>query len=333
MYRLRRIWKPELFQGGGKSGNYFEGWYFKCIDKDLDRRLAFIPGISYARNDPHAFVQVFDGNADTLTYHRYPLSDFEFSTKLFRIRIGKSFFSLRRIDLDLGGEEGGPQGAKITGSLSFDGIVPWPVRLFSPGAMGWYRFAPAMENYHGILSLNHSIDGRLEINGTENDFSGGKGYIEKDWGSSFPKSYIWAQSNHFPDYDVSVTVSVARIPWMGRTFTGQIIGVFTGGKFYSFSTYSGGRLTGFESDTSAGEGRVRFRCETKRHAAAVTLVKKGGVDLKAPVSGEMAAHTHESLDSVLIVELTDRQTGVPIYSGTGAAAGMEFQGDIRGLFS
>ncbi|MCK7537696.1 MAG: tocopherol cyclase family protein [Marinilabiliales bacterium] len=29
------------------------------------------------------------------------------------------------------------------------------------------------------------------------DFSGGRGYIEKDWGHSFPSAYVWMQSNHF----------------------------------------------------------------------------------------------------------------------------------------
>ncbi|MEZ4893124.1 MAG: tocopherol cyclase family protein [Saprospiraceae bacterium] len=37
----------------------------------------------------------------------------------------------------------------------------------------------------------------LTINGEELDFTGGKGYMEKDWGRSFPSAYFWMQTNHF----------------------------------------------------------------------------------------------------------------------------------------
>ncbi|WP_243392439.1 MULTISPECIES: tocopherol cyclase family protein [unclassified Mesotoga] len=29
------------------------------------------------------------------------------------------------------------------------------------------------------------------------DLTGGKGYIEKDWGRSLPDAWIWMQSNNF----------------------------------------------------------------------------------------------------------------------------------------
>jgi tocopherol cyclase len=35
------------------------------------------------------------------------------------------------------------------------------------------------------------------VGGRRVDFSGGSGYIEKDWGRSFPRAWIWAQSNTF----------------------------------------------------------------------------------------------------------------------------------------
>ncbi|QII81181.1 hypothetical protein G7057_00970 [Jeotgalibaca arthritidis] len=43
--------------------------------------------------------------------------------------------------------------------------------------------------------------------------STGKGYIEKDWGRSFPKNYIWIQSNHFNDNQRSLFFSYAHIPY------------------------------------------------------------------------------------------------------------------------
>lgn len=36
------------------------------------------------------------------------------------------------------------------------------------------------------------------------DFSGGRGYIEKDWGQSFPAAWVWLQINYLPDLSFSI---------------------------------------------------------------------------------------------------------------------------------
>ena len=56
---------------------------------------------------------------------------------------------------------------KINAQLKFENIIPWPVKLLSPGVMGWYAFIPLMECYHGVLSFNHTIDGYVEIDGVQ----------------------------------------------------------------------------------------------------------------------------------------------------------------------
>ncbi|MCK7532616.1 MAG: hypothetical protein MZV63_17090 [Marinilabiliales bacterium] len=56
-----RLYNPEVFQGNIKSLNYFEGWYFKNVSAGLDNVYSFIPGISLAKGDRHAFIQVIDG--------------------------------------------------------------------------------------------------------------------------------------------------------------------------------------------------------------------------------------------------------------------------------
>ncbi len=58
----------------------------------------------------------------------------------------------------------------------------------------------------------------LTINGEPMDLTGGRGYIEKDWGTSFPSAWIWMQCNTFDTPDTSFMLSYARIPWMGSHF-------------------------------------------------------------------------------------------------------------------
>ena len=118
-----------------------------------------------------------------------------------------------------------PQGALLPGGSTHWNAAPTngPNSFFSPGIMGPYSFIPFMECYHGILSMNHNISGVINHNGIDISFDGGKGYMEKDWGHSFPKAYIWMQSNHFSKPNISIKSSIAIIPWLKSSFIGHII--------------------------------------------------------------------------------------------------------------
>ena len=72
-----KLFHPEVFQGNLKRNNYFEGWYLKHVSHDFRHVLSFIPGISLAKNDHHAFIQVLDGVSGQSWYTRYELSRFE----------------------------------------------------------------------------------------------------------------------------------------------------------------------------------------------------------------------------------------------------------------
>ena len=48
------------------------------------------------------------------------------------------------------------------------------------------------------------------------------GYIEKDWGCSFPKTYIWCQGNNFEKSNASFMLSIANVPFKMFNFRGMI---------------------------------------------------------------------------------------------------------------
>lgn len=325
MYALRKIWKPEIFQGAKRTAGYFEGWYFKCISRDETAGYAFIPGISYAGEDSHAFLQVFDGKNGAYYYLRYPLKEISYSRKELFFKVGDSEFTGSGLQLAVDSSE-----CSLHGNLEFSAFKPWPVRIFSPGAMGWYAFVPKMQDYHGVLSFYHEINGSLQLNGVETDFTGGTGYIEKDWGTSFPSRWIWMQTNNYPGRRASLSVSVATIPWRKRQFTGYIAGFWLDGELYPFSTYCGGKVTEYNIKN---ENTVELVLQTRRYTLRVTGVKIGGIDLKAPVEGNMTGHVHESLQSEIETELTNREDKTVLFAGKGTSAGIELHGDINGLLS
>lgn len=184
--------------------------------------------------------------------------------------------------------------------------------------MGWYSFIPFMECKHGIVSVNHNVSGILKIDNDIIDMNEGKGYIEKDWGSSFPESWIWIQSNNFNNTDTAFTFSVARIPWLGKSFPGFISFLYFDKRFFLFSSYNRSSLQNIKYDGKT----LSFTLMNNDSALKVTAVKNKSGELLAPVSGKMSRRIKESIDSFITISLYDRQNNL-IYNDSAQRAGLE----------
>lgn len=303
---------PDIYHGHGKKAPFFEGWYFKLVSADQQHRYAIIAGVILS-GEPHAFVQVLNGVNGKASYFEFPLQSFQAAPKAFDIHIERNHFTAQSMVLDIATDTG-----SIQGVLSFDGSRPWPVRWSSPGIMGWFAWIPFMECYHGIVSFDHAISGTLRIDDEPVDFTGGRGYIEKDWGQSFPEAYIWFQSNHFDSPSACVTASVAIIPSFGTTFPGFIVGLWLDGKLYRFATYTGAKiekLTVSDTEVSWALSDRQYRLEMRARRAT------GGL-LKGPSKLDMGKRIDETLQASVDVRLTTH-AGQLIFESTGRHAGLE----------
>lgn len=315
---LQNIWNPARYQGGNANHRYFEGWYFKQVDTETRRALAVIPGVSFSADgySKHAFVQIIS-NDGTAHYFTYPIEAFSFDRgKAFGIRIGDNVFSETGMTLRLQDDR-----IEIHGNVSFGTWTPWPVTVFSPGIMGWYRFVPRMETYHGVLSMDHVVSGSIIINDDSINLDAGRGYIEKDWGHSFPSSWVWTQSNHFEREGISFVASVAKIPWMGKSFVGSIAGLRLDGELHRFTTYTGARLKLLE--TKANEVHLILRDSRKEFE--VKIQSGETAMLKAPALGAMEGRDSESLSGTVDVTMRTLEPGCSslLFQGTGKLAGVE----------
>ncbi len=321
LYNFRKIWNPDWYQGNRRLRGYFEGWYFKLVNAEKSAVYAVIPGVSMGE-DPegaYSFIQVINGTTGETGFVKYGYEQFSFSRESLDIKIDTNSFSNSGISLDL------PEsGFGLKGDITFKNQIPYPVRLFSPGVMGWYRFVPTMECYHGIVSMNHSLHGSIRNSDNTIDFSGGKGYIEKDWGKSMPLSWIWMQSNHFKRPDVSVSFSIANIPWKKRSFTGFLIILSLGSKFYRFTTYTGSKINHLSVEDQ--EVEIEVSNQNNRLFIHAEGAKKG--ILKAPVNGELTRTIQESIGSRIGIKLMDR-VGKTIIEDSGDPAGLEIAGDVN----
>jgi tocopherol cyclase len=313
------VFKPEVFQGKLSNKQYFEGWYFKHVSKNLEHVYSFIPGVSLNTENPHAFIQIINGLTGSTQYIEYPLSSFVFSKNNFRVQIGDSVFTDESMLLNINSPL-----IKVSGRLSYSGSVKYPTSLLSPGIMGWYSFVPLMECKHGVVSVSHRIDGAVVIDGELLDFSGGKGYIEKDWGKSFPESWIWFQSNNFANSDACIMMSIAKIPWLGSFFTGFLGFLYYNGTFYPFSTYHKSEITAL----NLADEILTIGFKSKKYQLKITAKLKNSGILLAPKSGLMSRRIKESIDSELEVVLSDLK-GTEIYHDKASRAGLEV---IEGIF-
>ncbi len=323
---FQRVMHPEWYHGHHKQPPFFEGWYFKLIDAAEQHRYAVIPGIflSHDREKHHAFVQVLDGQTGGSAYFTYLPEQFIAAEDDFDVRVGPNHFRADCVSLNLTGDE-----LALKGELNFEGLSPWPVTLTAPGIMGWYGWVTIMECYHGVVSLDHSISGSLSLDGQSLDFNGGRGYIEKDWGQSFPSAWVWMQTNHFEHPGTSLTASIAVIPMMGRKFPGFIIGLWHNGSLYRFAKYTNAQV----EKLAVTDQHVTWVVRDSRYRLEMLATRSGGGLLHAPSRTEMHKRVMETLQSTVEVRLSrlEGTHDTTIFHGTGRNAGLEVQGDLSML--
>jgi hypothetical protein len=322
--RLRNIWRPESFhyhhrleRGGGQ----FEGWYLKLVDAAGEQPYALIPGV-FLGADRHAFIQILDGRAGTAAYHRFPIESFEAARDRFEISIAGNRFGRSGVSLAIAAD-GSSAAQAARGEVRFGPWRPWPVTALSPGIMGPYSFVPFMECKHGILSLDHALEGALEIGGRRTDFGGGRGYVEKDWGRSFPSGYVWTHSNHFERPGISLTAAVAVIPWLTSAFRGYIIGFLLDGKLHRFTTYTKSVLERLQLSKT----HLHLVIRNRTHRLEIDAEKADGAILHAPYEKQMIERVAETMTSAVEVRLSRLGGGV-VFAGRGANACLEAQGDL-----
>lgn len=305
---FEKVKYPQRFQGNLSSKKYFEGWYFKQVNTKKNRVISLIPGISLNTEDPHAFIQVIFSHPMMTRYIRYPVSEFSFSDDPFEVRIQHSHFSMSSIHIDISETD-----FHLSGDLAFSNQT-----FIEGNVMGPFAYIPSMQCNHGVLSMSHTISGKLITQGDVWEFEDELGYIEKDWGTSFPKHYFWLQSNHFDDPSISFMASFAHIPLSFLEFEGLIAVFYFQQKEYRFATYNGGKI----SEIKKNPDGFSFILTRKGVSLHVVAIMDSTVDLAAPVEGKMDHVIKEGLGGRVICTL--KRKGHPDVRCEGLYAGIEW---------
>lgn len=318
MKRLFLMRNPELFQGEKyiKTGNnYFEGWYFK--NTNGDNGISFIPGININGMEKKAFIQVI--TMDSSYFVDYNIEDFKFSFEPFYIKIGNNYFSKNSIHIDI---EDNTKDLVVFGDIKYSNIQNIGTDFLNPNIMGPFSYIPFMECNHAIINMKSKANGLIEINNNRMKFRDGIGYIEKDWGSSFPKSYIWCQGNDFRNSNASFMFSIADIPFKVLNFRGIICSLIVNNNEFRFATYNGVKIIRYNVD----DNFLDIILKKGHYSLEIKSRNTAGRKLFAPVKGKMEKGILESISTT--IDVTLKEKNMVIFSDTSKNCGLEIVREI-----
>ena len=248
---------------------YFCGWYFKC--QSDTQTLAVIPAFHRFKAEKSCSVKIItDAGAWNVTL---PYADFQKQRSDFHMRLADNRFGSDGMQLHLHTPD-----CTAVGAVRFGPFSPIAYDIMGP-----FRYVPCMECRHSVVSMRHTVNGELCINGVHYRFRDAVGYIEGDRGYSFPREYAWTQCSFTGG---SLMLSVADIPIGRLHFTGVICVIAWQGTEYRLATYLGAKAVKIENgELVIRQGELVFTAR---------LIEKYAHPLLAPVGGSMHRTIHES---------------------------------------
>lgn len=266
---------------------WFEGWYVHVSDSAVSFGVIF--GVSYTKQQTHAFVQYLDDQSSNSIYQSYPFSAFSMQKDGRQVQIGENVLSMHHLHVRL------PQ---VSCDIAFYKPTPLSHSIYAPDIMGPFHYLP-MQCTHAILSLHHQAIGTLQRNNHLVSIHG-IGYMEKDWGSSFPAYYQWFQSNCCTMANKACFFySHAHIPLGPFHFTGVICVLMIQDKQLRFATYHGCRFTQVDAHTIL----LRQQSQTMK----LRFSQREGASLMAPQKGSMERKIKETLSASVTITLYEGQ--------------------------
>lgn len=270
------------------------------------------PALILIIGDYSSFIQII--TKDYSYFLNFSFKDFSFSDSPFFIKIDSNSFSLDEINININDSF---HRLTIKGSIHFSNHTFIKNNFYAPNIMGPFSYFSSMECNHAILSMKSNISGSLHFNGNLINFNDGIAYIEKDWGTSFPSSYIWCQSNEFLAFPANFMLSVATIPLGSFNFTGIISDISFENKEYKFATYYGAKLKKYNVNNDS----ISVEIKQGNKILSVSSLSENSNFLLAPSKGKMKREILESISSKIDIQITENNK--TIFSNSGFNSGLE----------
>lgn len=270
------------FEGIKKKKNYFEGWFLKVTDKSK-LNYSFIFGISLNKNDSHSFIQVIDGVQKRSHYFRFDINDFSYKDN--EISIGKNILSSNKLIINTD---------ELDININIKSKQLLKNRLFGNSVMNFLKYLP-IPTKHEIVFMDADVTGTiLYKNKTINLV--GKGYMEKDLGTRFPKKWLWIQTNCFKNSDTSFVLGCADLLLnINGFFCFLIIKDYE----YRFATYNFSEIK-----YQKKKNKIIINIKNHKYSLKIDVLYNKGYNIIAPIkNAKMIKKIEESINSSLNIKL------------------------------
>lgn len=296
----------KYYHGRNKISRFYEGWYFK--QHQGEESISFIPGVQMDENScSYAFIQVI--TKEESHFFKYPIRQFYAEPNVFFVRIGNNIFTKQGVYIDIHQENHRKEKVFINGYFQYKSLTPLNYSIMGP-----FQCLP-LPCKHGIISMRHKVSGNVQINEKSIVIKEGVGYIETDYGSSFPRNYFWTQANARKDTGPQIFVAIATIPMCHWEFLGCIALIQFQGKQYRFATYLGAKILIIKDNLAV--------IQQRRWTLCIHMAKdRRPQDLIAPCNGNMKRIIKEDLKCV--VRYTLYHGSKKVFDWTTRNASLEF---------
>lgn len=252
-----------------KEKNYFEGKYYKIVTEDHSVLFSFIVGIS----NNHAFIQILSNQFPENYYFKYPIKNYKKEKDTYKIE--KNIFSNTQIKLNI-------PTINLHVNLTFTNQTNLKKTPYRPTIMGPASYIKGLECNHRIISLKGTVTGNIIFNQTNYSLNNSSIYIEKDYGTSFPKEYLWMQSSSGKNKDTFV-LAQGNVPIFKCKLTGLFLVISSTEKEYVFANYYGAKIT----QINKNKNKDIITIKQGNYQINITCNYKNGKELPSPKQGEM----------------------------------------------
>lgn len=216
---IRRLY-PTLLQGDITKCNYFEGWFQKIFVPELNTSIIIIYGFATGNElSKTGFIQLFVPGNDVI-HVDFPQHQITLSKRKHEVKLGPNYFSNYRIHIEHTHIE-----------LDLE-IIPQEKKILKQNSMGIFYLVPGLPCYHSVLQVNSSVNGNIKINNNLIQLTRASGYLEKNWGASFPEKYFWMHAQDPLNSTNQILYSQAELRWRNKTFIKHVGFIQLNGKSF-----------------------------------------------------------------------------------------------------
>lgn len=273
-----------------KSKNYFEGWYFRFTNSESNENYALIFAVTKDVDNPHSFIQFYDGVNNKSYYYKYDIEDFRYDENKDIVYIKDNCISPTKVFFS--NEE-----FNITcQSLNHEYLQKYKKHS---SAMGFLQNAP-LECFQEVIFISAFVKVDMIINQEKQHFKG-KSYMEKTYGTNFPNKWVWIQSN-FSEHHSSLSFSIGLIPVLFFKVKGFFLILHLKDKEYRFASYNNAKIDIIKQSAkqhkiivSRRNLRVEIIAKTNNPVKLLGPSKKGKMDLSV----------YESINAIASLKMFD----------------------------